>query len=169
MAEGGGGSSMKRAMILTGLAVLGVACLLNTFLGCCQPILALSSRNLEMVFLITDSNTGKPVSGASLHLEIVEDRGDGTAPRVVKLVTNDRGMAVFHRPDNWCDELIRPFCKTMVHHDLTWASLRVTAKGYRKVDHLDLHTFPFEDKGSPGKGEPHRLEFPLTLSRVDSK
>jgi hypothetical protein len=160
---------MKRPMLLTGLAVLGAACLLNTFLGCCQPILALSSRNLEMVFLVTDSYTGEPIPRAALHLQDVEDRGDGSEPVVVKLVTDERGMAVFHRPDNWCDELIRPFRKTIIRHDLTWASVRVTAKGYRKVDHLYLHTFRYEDKGSPGEGQPHRLEFPIALSKLDNK
>ena len=80
-------------------------------------------------------------------------------------VTGTDGMAAFYREKNSCEDIIRPFRKTVMLVDLTWASVNVLAKSYQPVEQMWLHGSRFEDHGSFRPGDFHRLTFNIPLRR----
>jgi len=147
--------------MIVGLAVGGIALLL-----CLGPpsqrLYALAHRNLEIVFVVTDTETGKPIPNARIDLM---DWKREPELDVFTLVAGTDGTATFYRENNSCEDVIRPFRKTVTLIDLTWASVNVSAKGYHPVEQLWLHTCKYEDPGYSRQGNLHHLTFNIPLRR----
>jgi hypothetical protein len=129
---------------------------------------AVAVTNLEMTFVITDADTGQPISNATIDL-IAEEHESGVMrqAQVISLVTDQDGKARFVREKNSCEYVIRPFSKTETLIDLTWASVDVAADGYSPAGPIWLHTAKHKDKGR-GEGGP-KVEFKVPLSKQVQK
>jgi hypothetical protein len=125
-----------------------------------QTIYALASTKLELVFVVTDADTGAPIPNATLELI---DTGRDPGFEIFKLVTSADGTAKFFRENNSCENVIRPFRTTVTLIDLTWAELNVSAKGYQSVQRMWLHTAKYENKAYFTEGRLHRLDFRIPL------
>jgi len=114
---------------MIGLVVGGIGLLLaGLFLG--RTTYALADRNLEMMFVVTDATTGEPIPNAEIELIAEEYKEKGIGQQVFKVVTDNEGRARFVHENNSCEDVIRPFRKTITLIDLTWAYVSVSAKGY---------------------------------------
>ena len=159
---------MRVRQITMGLVVAGVVAgvaLLPCLIPYCQTVYALASRDLEMVFVVTDAETGEPIPHASIDLLEEEYKGNGPEQRVIKLATDDEGMARFVHEDNSCEDIIRPFRKTVTLIDLTWASVNVSAEGYGSVEQMWLHSAECDNKGHSSEDRCQRVEFKVLLSK----
>src|SRR5262249_61730678 len=144
--------------MIVGLVVGGIALLL-CLVHHSQTLHALAGRNLEMVFVDTVTETGKPIPNARIDLM---DWKREPELDVFNLVTGTHGTATFYRENNSCEDVIRPFRKTVTLIDLTWASVNVSAKGYHPVEQMWLHTSKYEDSR---EGNLHHLTFTIPLRR----
>src|SRR5262249_37509453 len=157
---------MKFRRIMIGL-VVGIALLLCLIClsSYSQTIYALASRNLEMVFVVTDAETGEPIPNASIDLMAEKHKEKGLEQQVIKLMTDDEGRARFVHENNWCEDVIRPFRKTVTLIELTWASVNVSATGYSPVEQMWLHTAKYDNKGYFSKVGVQRVEFNVPLNK----
>jgi hypothetical protein len=155
---------MKFRLIFFGLVVASIAFPL-WHVSCGQTFFGLAIRNLEMVFVVTDAETGEPIPNTSIDLVAEEYKEKGLERRVLKLRTDNEGSAKFVHENNSCEVVIRPFRKTVTLIDLTWASIDVSAKGYSPVEQMWLHTAKFEDKGHFSEGNRQRVEFNVRLRK----
>lgn len=168
--EGQAETPMKSRRIMIGLAGAGIAvilCLL-CLMPYSQTIYALTSRNLEMVFVVTDAETGEPIPNASIDL-LMEAGAWNKEVGVVHLVTDDKGRVRQVHENNSCEDIIRPFRKTVTLIDLCWASVNVSAEGYQPVEGLWLPDFKYDDKGYFREGNYQRIEFNLRLHKRGEK
>ena len=161
---------MKSRRITTGLVVAGIALILCLIclIPYSQKIYALGSQNLEMVFVVTDAETGEPIPNASIDL-LMEAGAWNKEVGVVHLVTDDKGTVRHVHENNSCEDVIRPFRKTVTLIDLTWASVNVSATGYSPVEQMWLHTAKYEDKGIYSEGRFQRVEFTVPLHKQADK
>jgi hypothetical protein len=144
--------------MIVGLVVVILLCL--ALYG--QTVYALADRKLEMVFVVADAETGQPVPGA--RVELLDWTRDPEHD-VCTSVTRTDGTATFYREKNSCEDVIRPFRKTVTLIDLTWASVNVSAKGYQPVEQMWLHGSKYEDHGSSRQGNVQRITFNIPLRR----
>jgi hypothetical protein len=158
---------MKFRLIVVGLAVTGLALLLSPPYS--QPTYALASTNLEMEFQVTDAESGEAVPQASIELMTEDRKENGLGQQVIRLVTDAQGKARFVHENNSCEDVIRPRRKTVTLIDLTWASVNVSAAGYRPVERMWLHTARYENKGYFPEGRCQRVEFSVPLQKQAGK
>lgn len=156
---------MKFRLIKIGLALVGFAFLLYWCSPYTHTIYALGNRNLELVFLVTDSETGEPISNASIDMQEEEHFDKKEQQRIIKLVTDANGRTKFVHENNSCEDVIRPFRRTVTSIDLTWAVADVSATGYNPVEKLWLHTAKYENKGYLTKDRIQRIEFSVPLGK----
>ena len=150
---------MKSRLITYGLlvvAALGFVC----FIPFNETIFALANRNLEMLFVVTNEESGEPIPNASIDL-LMEAGAWNKEVGVVHLVTDDKGRVRHVHENNSCEDVIRPFRKTVTLIDLTWASVNVSAEGYQPIEQLELHDFKYDHKGYFSEG--NFLVFPGQL------
>ena len=154
---------MKSRRIMIGLVVAGIAVILFLlwFMPYSQTNYTLAIRNLEMVFVVADAETGEPIPNASIDL-MAEN---GLEQQVIKLLTDNEGRARFVHENNMCEDVIRPFRRTVTLIDLHWASVNVSAKGYRPVEHVWLNTTKYENKGYSSKSHCQRVEINVPLQK----
>jgi hypothetical protein len=133
-----------------------------------QPMYALGSRNLEMLFVVTDAETGEPIANASIDL-LMEKGAWNEEVGVVHLVTDKEGRARNVHANTSCEDIIRPFRKTVTLIDLCWASVNVSAEGYQPVERLWLHDFKYDHKGYFSEGNFQRIDFNLRLHKRGEK
>ena len=113
---------MKSRLITYGLVELVVAALaFLCFIPSNQTIFALVNRNLEMLFVVTNEESGEPIPNASIDL-LMEAGAWNKEVGVVHLVTDDKGRVRHVHKNNSCEDVIRPFRQTVTLIDLTWAS-----------------------------------------------
>jgi hypothetical protein len=157
---------MKFRRIVIGLVVAGIGLLLCRicFILYSQKVYALASRNLELVFVVTDAETGEPIPNASIDL-LMEAGAWNEEVGVVHLVTDDKGRVRHVHENNSCEDVIRPFRKTVTLIDLTWASVDVSSKGYEPGEQIWLHTAKYDDKGYFSEGRFQRVEFNVPLHK----
>jgi hypothetical protein len=155
---------MRFRPIMIGLFMAGIA-LLVCLTPYSQTIYALASRNLEMVFVVTDAETGELIPNASIDLMAEEYKENGLERQVIKLVTDNEGRARFVHENNSCEDVIRPFKKTVTLIDLTWASITVSGKGYSPVEQMWLHTAKYKNKGYFSEGPFQQVEFNVSLHK----
>jgi hypothetical protein len=161
---------MKSRRIKYGPVGLVVAALL-AFLCFCpsqQGMYALVDRNLEMLFVVTNEESGDPIPNASIDL-VMEEGAWNKEVGVVHLVTDDKGRVRHVHEHNSCEDHIRPFRKTVTLIDLCWASVNVSAKGYQQIKDLGLHDFKYDHKGYFSEGNFQRIEFNLRLHNRGEK
>ena len=144
---------MKIRLIMIGLVVAGLALLLY-LIPYCQTIYALADRDLEIVFVVTDAETGEPISNASIDLMVEERKEKGFEQQVIKLVTGNEGKAMFVHKNNSCEDIISPFRKTVTLIDLTWASVNASAQGYSLVEQMCTY----------GQVRQSKVTFPMVVS-----
>jgi hypothetical protein len=155
---------MKFRLVTVGLLVAGIAFFL-CLIASGQTTYALASRNLDMVFFVTDAGTGEPIPKASIDL-ITEDNGEnGLGRQVIGLITDAEGRARFVHENNSCEDVIRPCRKTVTLIDLTWASVDVSAEGYMPIEQMWLHTSKYNNKGYNTEGRFQRVEFSVPLHK----
>jgi hypothetical protein len=154
---------MKFRLIVIGLVVAGIVALL-CFIASTGTTFALGSRNLEMLFVVTDAETGEPIPNASIDL-LMEAGAWNKEEGVVQLVTDDEGRVRHVHENNSCEDVIRPFRKKETLIDLTWASVNVSAKGYEPVEQIWLHTAKYDNKGYFSEGHFQRIEFNMLLHK----
>jgi hypothetical protein len=151
--------------IMSRLAVAGIALLLC--LLCLivygHTTYALGSLNLEMEFLVADAETGEPIPKASIVLMAEDYKKKGLEQPVINLFTDDRGRARVVHENVSCEDVIRPFRKTITLIDLTWASVNVSAKKYSPIEKMWLHTAKYANNGYFSKGRFRRIEFTVPL------
>jgi hypothetical protein len=156
---------MKSRLIKFGLVASFVAVIAFV---CCIPanqtIYALANRNLEMLFVVTDAKSGASIPNASIDL-LMEAGAWNKDVGVVHLVTDKEGRASHVHANNSCEDIIRPFRKTLTLIDLCWASVNVTAEGYQPVERLWLHDFKYDHKGYVSEGNSQRIELNLRLDK----
>jgi hypothetical protein len=140
------------------------AALLPCLFSFCQTTYALASRDLEIVFHVTDAESGEPIPHASIEL-IAEGQEEGLEQGITHLVTDDQGKASFVREGNSCEDVIRPFRKTVTLIDLTWASATISATAYSPVQGMWLHTAKYENKGYSSDRRCQQVEFSVPLHR----
>ena len=157
---------MKVCLILAGLFVVGSA--LFYLIGPSQTIFALANRNLEMLFVVSDAETDERIPNASIDL-VMEKGAWNKEVGVVHLVTDDKGTVRHVHENNSCEDVIRPFRKTVTLIDLTWAYVNVSATGYSPVEQMWLHTAKYEDKGIYSEGRFQRVEFTVPLHKRADK
>jgi hypothetical protein len=155
---------MKSRLVTGGLVVGGVALILYVFLWN-QTIFALVGRDLEMNFVVHDAETDEPIPNAAIDLIAEERKENGKETRVIKLVTDDDGRARFVHENNSCEDVIRPFRRTVTLIDLTWAVVNVSAKGYRPIEKMWLHFSKYKNLGYISKDRVQRVEFDIALHR----
>lgn len=125
-------------LIVIGLIVIG---LIVVSPG--ETILALGSTELEVLVLVTDAETGGPITGAKV--EIWDDETIyGKGMKKTFMITDQEGKAKFVRKNVNCEDYIRPSRKTRTSYDLTWGSGRISAPGGYKREEISLHEFPYE-------------------------
>jgi len=141
---------MKLCLIVIVLFLAGTAII--CWFSVNGPVLALASRNLEMVFVVTDAETGNPIPNAQVKMAAEEYRENGVDHQFIELVTDQEGHAKFVHENNPCEDYIRPFRKTVTFIDLTWASIDVSTKSYSPIEQMCLHTAKYDNKGSSSDG-----------------
>src|SRR5262249_26023102 len=147
--EGKDRTRMKLHLIMIGLSLTVIVILLRLFFPVHnETICLLTSKNLKMEFVVTDAATGKSLKNAYLELTTSGYRDGKYGERIIqKVETDDEGKATCSREDNSCEDIIRTYRPTVTHFDLTWASVNVTARGYRPIKQMWLHTAKYVDKG----------------------
>jgi len=129
---------------------------------------ALASTKLEILFIVTDAETGEPIPLASVDLLVEQhDKGFMQQAQVITLVTDKDGKASYVRDNNSCEYIIRPFRKTVTALDLTWATVSVSANGYDPVGPLWLHTVKRDNEAYVDGGL--RVEFRVPLTKETEK
>jgi hypothetical protein len=154
---------MKVRLIIIGLFLTGIVIVFYV-IPYCLTTWALSYRDLEMVFVVSDAKTGGPISNASINM-ITEDKENGLGQQSIKLVTDNHGRVSFVHENNSCEDVIRPFRETVTLIDLTWASIDVSAKGYNPVKQMWLATANYENKGYFAKGCMQRVQVNVLLHK----
>jgi len=147
--------------LCSALIVIGCIAGLSTF----RTTYALHIRDVEVVFLVTDITSGKPIQDASIELVIQGDQD--TEKRVARLVTNQEGKAAFVQEKVFSDDIIRPFRKTHTTFDLTWAVFSVIADGHDSIEKNWLHAWKYENKGYSPDRKLWQLEVPVMLAPVE--
>lgn len=145
--------------LLMALAVYGFICPSGYFLA---------NRNLEMVFIVTNEESGEPIPNTSIDL-LMKGGAWNKETGVVHLVTDDEGKVRHVHENNSCEDVIRPFQKKVTFIDLCWASVNVSAKGYQPVEGLWLHEFKYNHKGYISEGNFQRIELNLRLRKHGRK
>lgn len=154
---------MKIRLIIAGF-VLAALALAAVFFGSSQTLVALSTRDLEMLFVVTDAETGEPISNATIRL-MADPGAWNRVEGVFKLVTDRDGRSRFVHENNSCEDIIRPYCKTVTHIDLTWATIDVSANGYKSLKNIYLHTYKYDNKGYIPEGGFQRVEFKMAMQK----
>jgi hypothetical protein len=161
---------MKKLMTLATLVV--VAGWLVYFAFPFQTIYALCLSDLEIVFLVVDAETGKPISGATVSLREDFDQGPDVEPKITeKVVTGEDGRAAFLRKSVRSEDIIKPFQPTHRTFDLSWGAYSVSSQGYAAVDDLWLsaaNASNREDLGITNGTHMFRLQFTISLLRISS-
>jgi len=155
---------LKRRSVMF-VFVVGGAAVLPCLFSYCQTIYALASRKLEMVFHVTDAESGEPIPHASIELIAEGQEEEAPDQGIIHLVTDGESKASFVREGNSCEDVIRPFRKTTTLIDLTWASATISANGYSPVQGMWLHSAKYENKGYSSDGRCQQVEFNLSLHR----
>jgi hypothetical protein len=153
---------MKLHHVVAGLIVVVVVILLIPFLPF-LTIYALAHRNLEIVFVVTDTATEQPIPKASIVLTVEDYKSQADNQRVINLVTDKDGRARFIREDNSCEDVIRPLRKTITLIDLTWGSISATAEGYKPIANMDLYSAKPQDFGFSTQDHFQRVELHIPL------
>ena len=154
------GTSLKYRLIKAGLIVTGIALALYLWSEL-QTIYALSYRNLDMLFVVSDAETGQPIRNASI--DVMTHRCSPRREEKTHLATDDEGRARFLQEHNSCEDIVRPFRRTITLIDLTWATVDVSADGYCPIQQLWLHDAKYEKKRYLSESNTHELEFPVQL------
>jgi hypothetical protein len=148
----------KIAFGIAGLCICGLCFLSN----CGETIYALAARDVEVVFLVTDAETDKPIPGATVNL-LMDADGDPREGTRVKLVTDEHGKASYFRNRVMSEDIIKPFQRTRMTFDLGWAVYSVSAKGYTDVKDQWLRDSRYENLGRIGDNHSYRLQFRVPL------
>ena len=117
---------MKSRLITCGLLVVAALAFV-CFFPFNETIFALSNRNLEMLFVVTNEESGEPIPNASIDL-LMEAGAWNKEVGIVHLVTNDEGKVRHVHKNNSCEDVVRPFRKTVTLIDITWASVRCVSR-----------------------------------------
>lgn len=96
---------MKRQYFLAGSIVIVTILLVVTFLHI-QTIYALAHRNLEIVFVVTDAATEKPIPNTSIILTMEDFKSEPDNQQVITLVSDKNGTAKFIRQQNSCEDVL---------------------------------------------------------------
>jgi hypothetical protein len=132
---------MKARHLVIG-TVLGVVTALLGYLYSRTTTFALCSRDLEIVFVVVDAGTGEPIPNASIELTAEGWQEDCRPQKIATLITDENGTTRLVREKNSCEDVIRPFHKTITFIDLTWAVVNITAEGYSPIEQMWLHDAP---------------------------
>jgi hypothetical protein len=139
-----------------------------------KPVYTYTSKDLHVMFVVTDRGTGKPVPQASIELTICEPVGEGPdqvithfSRQVVELITNNEGTANYVHENTWCEEeeSMIPFLEKRRRVDLAWGQVAVTAPGYRPVERLSLFACKHNAIGYNHMEDSLREEFSVGLER----
>lgn len=151
---------MKRWIIWS--CVIGTCIAGGVWLHCrAGPTYVLCIANIELQLLVIDAENHQPVPGAIV--EIHDD--DEQPPGVTKLITDENGRADHVHKDKFYERIIRPCSKKVIAYDLTWASVRVSAKGYKPIEAY-LHGMDHEDMGRARDELLERLRFTIALEKT---
>jgi hypothetical protein len=152
---------MKRLIIISTVCVC--VCGLLFFSNCGETIYALHSRDVEILFLVTDAATGDPIPGATvdLLLDLDDDPPEG---KRMRLIADENGQVSYFRDQVRSEDIIKPFRSTRMTFDLGWAVYTVSAKGYSGIEDQWLHTSKFENLGR--KNGRYRLQFGVPLHKA---
>ncbi len=126
---------------------------------------ALCGRNIEFIFLVTDEQTGEPVTGAQIDIRIEDFDDKGPLVGAKKLTTDNSGMAKMLRENQMCEDVIRPFRKTITLVNRTWCVFSIGADGYRSIENAWLAEFRYKDKGFFPEEGCQRVEFKFALQK----
>jgi hypothetical protein len=159
---------MKRNTAL-GLLLSGGALFLLWFFYFSKTTYALGSRDVELEFLILDAETGKPIPGAMVVMQIEDDDGKGNRIKWLRIPADNEGKARLVREQVSCEDIIRPFRGTKTLFDFTHYSYSISAPGYEPLADTDLHTTPFESQGYVDEGRFERLQFKITLAGAQAR
>jgi hypothetical protein len=132
------------------------------FVGGAKTTYALGSRNVEFIFLVTDSQTEEPIPGATIRIRTEEH---DASSKKFKLVTNDDGRARMLREDEQVEDVIRTFRKTVSLVNTTWCVFSISAKSYRPLENQWLAERRYEDLGFFSDERVQRIEFRIPLER----
>lgn len=156
---------VSKVRILIPFTIVGVTLLVCLVPWSCSTIYALGRMDLEIYVRVVDDATQQPIRGARVALRPENwqlDKDVDFSPAA----TDNAGMVRFFRPRNSCEDIIRPFHRTVTLFDLTWAILSVSADDYRPVEELWLQKARFVHKARGSEGRPHQIEFTIPLQRV---
>jgi hypothetical protein len=143
------------------LALVGIGALLY-FAYPFGTIYGLAHSDQEIVFVVTDAETSKPIPGAVINLRT---DGDLATPNglLARLVTDQTGRATYLRRDEKCEYISKPFRQTKVSLDLTWGEYTVEARAFRAREWTWLGASNFENQGRVGEDRAYRLQFNVRL------
>jgi hypothetical protein len=154
---------MNVVATVVGLLVLCALCVAPSM----RTVFALGSRNVEIVFIVYDGNTAEPIEGAEIDVRVERRFDEDDEITLIKRTTDEHGKATLFRKDNWVEEVIRPFRKTLTLYDFTWCSFSVNAVGFRKLENMWLHTAGFVDRGYVAEGRFQRIELTIPMERLN--
>jgi hypothetical protein len=112
-----------------------------------QMILWDGSTDLEVVFEVTDAESGQPIKNARIIVRVDEGNYDGVvAGKSFELTTDASGLAIHMCRDQWCSGKQSRLSFTDTRHVFVpvW-SFRVFAKGYASQ--------LWEELNVPGRGD----------------
>lgn len=166
-----GGFAKKYFWIIFTL-LLGASIIILVHLYSSDPnrtIYAVGCRNLELILVVTDKDTGQPIPNASIEIT-AEGRQENYEPRLIAiLITDKSGAAIFFREQNKCEDVIRSFRKTVTLIDLTWATVTIKAESYETVEQLWLEEIRLEKNEWVSEWHLQRVELRLPLKKRADK
>ncbi len=131
---------------------------------------ALCSRDIEFTLLAVDGQTGEAVPRAAITVRICPEWAD--KPHVVgnvKLVTDESGRAPLLLKKQMCEDVIRPFRKTvtLVNWSLSHnhCQFDLDAEGYQPLRSAWLGDYRYQDKGYSRSEHFQRVEYKIPLTR----
>ena len=131
-------------------------------------VYALCTRDIEYSFVIVDHHTRTPIVGAAVTI-ISEDTATPSKIATTVYVSDAEGNVKVLRKQEMCEDVIRPFRKTVTLINRTWGSIKVEHGGYQTVDEITFHELKLTDHGYFEAEKLQRVSFVIPLAKINKQ
>jgi hypothetical protein len=139
---------------------------LVALVGAVSTIYALAETDLEVVFAVTDKETGQPIEGAVV--QVWWDDFD-QPKRHERLLTDDAGIVVYKHGKCRCEDIITVFRRKTIY--FLRGEYFVKAEGYEIVPKTWMGHTPYEvvRESSTKEGRSTRVHFSIRLAAINAQ